>query len=335
MCGIVGYVGNKQAGPILLDGLGKLEYRGYDSAGIAVINNGEFSIAKAKGKLQELIDKTDGGKALPGTIGIGHTRWATHGEPSEDNAHPHISMRETVVGVHNGIIENYVELRTKLERHGFRFYSQTDTEIAINLVEYYLDKYQLGPLHAVTHAMLRIRGSYALAIMFKCDPERIYLARKDSPMIIGVKEGETYIASDVPAIIKYVNDVYYIGNEECAVAEATGVKFYNIDMEEIHNDLVHVDMDPTAAAKGGYRHFMMKEIMEQPKAVTDTLNSVLRDGIIDLTSIGLSPEELRAIDKVYIAACGSAWHVGMASQYVIEDLAGLGNALPQFPIQPQ
>ena len=323
MCGIVGYVGNKQAGPILLDGLGKLEYRGYDSAGIAVINNGEFSIAKAKGKLQELIDKTDGGKALPGTIGIGHTRWATHGEPSEDNAHPHISMRETVVGVHNGIIENYVELRTKLERHGFRFYSQTDTEIAINLVEYYLDKYQLGPLHAVTHAMLRIRGSYALAIMFKCDPERIYLARKDSPMIIGVKEGETYIASDVPAIIKYVNDVYYIGNEECAVAEATGVKFYNIDMEEIHNDLVHVDMDPTAAAKGGYRHFMMKEIMEQPKAVTDTLNSVLRDGIIDLTGIGLSPEELRAIDKVYIAACGSAWHVGMASQYVIEDLAGV------------
>ena len=321
MCGIVGYVGNKQAGPILLDGLSKLEYRGYDSAGIAVENANGFLIAKAKGKLQELIDKTEGGKNTPGTVGIGHTRWATHGEPSEDNAHPHLSMRETVVGVHNGIIENYMELRSKLERYGFKFYSQTDTEIAINLVEYYLDKYQLGPLHAVTHAMLRIRGSYALAVMFQCDPGRIYLARKDSPMIIGVKEGETFIASDVPAIIKYTNDVYYIGNEEVAVASASGVAFYNIDQEEVEGKLVHVDMDPTAAAKGGYRHFMMKEIMEQPKAIQDTLSSVLRENALDLNAVGLSDEELRKISKIYIAACGSAWHVGMAAQYVIEDLA--------------
>ena len=322
MCGIVGYVGKRQAGPILLEGLAKLEYRGYDSAGVAVCTpEGKIEIAKAEGRLANLCEKTDDGQWLEGYCGIGHTRWATHGEPTETNAHPHTSFYGKVVGVHNGIIENYLDLKAKLERHDYKFYSQTDTEIAINLVEYYLGKYQMGPIHAITHAMLRIRGSYALAIMFKDEPGKIYLARKDSPMVVGITPGEAFIASDVPAIVRYTRDIYYIGNNEVALTDGESVKFFNIDQEEINHELVHVDMDPAAAEKGGFRHFMMKEIMEQPRAIEDTLRYVKKTDRIDLSSLGLDDKFLSSIKQVYITGCGSAYHTGVVAQYVIEDLA--------------
>lgn len=324
MCGIVGYIGSKQAAPILLDGLSKLEYRGYDSAGIAVRDGADkFKVVKAKGRLKGLIEKTDEGRAVPGTCGIGHTRWATHGEPSELNAHPHISDDGNVVGVHNGIIENYQELKVKLLKKGYEFYSSTDTEVAVKLVDYYYKKYEHTPVDAINHAMVRIRGSYALALMFAEYPEEVYVARKDSPMIIGVSEGNCYVASDVPAILNYTRNVYYIGNLEIGRLAAGKATFYNLDGDEIEKELVEIKWDAEAAEKGGYEHFMMKEIHEQPKAVADTLNSVIREGRLDLTEIGLDDERIRSISQVYIVACGSAYHVGMAAQYVIEDLAGL------------
>ncbi len=322
MCGIVGYIGKKQAAPILLDGLGKLEYRGYDSAGLAVRDgSGDFEIVKAKGRLKVLCEKTNGGLSMSGCCGIGHTRWATHGEPSENNAHPHISNDGTVVGVHNGIIENYQDVKEKLLRHGYKFYSDTDTEIVINLIEFYLRKYNLGPIHAITHTMMRVRGTYALAIMFKEYPGKIFVARKDAPMIIGVGKGETFLASDVPAILKYTRKVYYIGNQEVGVLEADKVTFYNIDQEEIEKEPVEVTMDAKAAEKGGYPHFMLKEIHEQPKAVKDTVNSVVKDGKIDLSACGITDEELKSLRSIYIIGCGSAYHVAVATQYVIESLA--------------
>jgi len=322
MCGIVGFVGHHQAAPILLEGLSKLEYRGYDSAGIAVFGEEGFEIEKVKGRLDGLVEKTDGGKKMPGTVGIGHTRWATHGEPTEDNAHPHISYKGDVIGVHNGIIENYIDLKVKLERHNYKFYSQTDTEIAINLIEYYLYKYKMGPVHAITHAMLRMRGSYALAIMFAFEPGKVYVARKDSPLIIGFKDGESYIASDVPAIIQYTSDVFYIGDNELACCDGNKVTFYNIDQEIIEKELVHVEMDRHAAEKGGYRHFMAKEIFEEPKAVRATMDSFISpEGELDLTKFGITEEEILKTRHIYIAACGSAYHVGVVGQYVIEDMA--------------
>ena len=322
MCGIVGYIGKKQAAPILLDGLGKLEYRGYDSAGLAVRDgSGDFEIVKAKGRLKVLCEKTNGGLSMSGCCGIGHTRWATHGEPSENNAHPHISNDGTVVGVHNGIIENYQDVKEKLLRHGYKFYSDTDTESVINLIEFYLRKYNLGPIHAITHTMMRVRGTYALAIMFKEYPGKIFVARKDAPMIIGVGKGETFLASDVPAILKYTRKVYYIGNQEVGVLEADKVTFYNIDQEEIEKEPVEVTMDAKAAEKGGYPHFMLKEIHEQPKAVKDTVNSVVKDGKIDLSACGITDEELKSLRSIYIIGCGSAYHVAVATQYVIESLA--------------
>lgn len=322
MCGIVGYTGNKQAAPILLHGLSRLEYRGYDSAGIAV-RDGEkdTEVLKAKGRLKVLADKTNDGESVVGTCGVGHTRWATHGEPSETNAHPHMSDDGNVVAVHNGIIENYQELRDKLTRKGYTFYSSTDTEVAVKLVDYYYKKYLGTPVDAINHAMVRIRGSYALAIMFKEYPEEIYVARKDSPMILGVEDGESYIASDVPAILKYTRNVYYIGNMEMARVRKGEVTFYNLDGDEIEKEAKVIDWDSEAAEKAGYEHFMMKEIHEQPKAVRDTLNSVLKDGRIDLAEVGLTEEDIQKISQIYIVACGSAYHVGMAAQYVIEDLA--------------
>ena len=321
MCGIVGFIGNKQAAPILLDGLSKLEYRGYDSAGIAVrAGSDKVKVVKAKGRLQGLIDKTDGGRAVIGTCGIGHTRWATHGEPSEINAHPHSSDDSNVVGVHNGIIENYQELKTKLVKKGYEFYSSTDTEVAVKLVDYYYKKYEHTPVDAINHAMVRIRGSYALALMFAEYPNEIYVARKDSPMIIGVSDGNCYVASDVPAILKYARNVYYIGNMEIGRLADGKAVFYNLDGEEITKDLVEIKWDAEAAEKGGYEHFMMKEIHEQPKAVQDTLSSVVKDGQIDLSEIGLTDENIQDIDQIYIIACGSAYHVGMAAQYVFEDM---------------
>lgn len=322
MCGIVGFTGKHQAAPILLDGLSKLEYRGYDSAGIAVRNDSEDTIVvKAKGKLKNLSEKTDDGKAVKGTCGIGHTRWATHGEPSELNAHPHASDDGNVVGVHNGIIENYQELKEKLLKKGYIFYSQTDTEVAIKLVDYYYKKYLGTPVDAINHAMVRIRGSYALELMFKDYPEEIYVARKDSPMIIGVADGECYVASDVPAILKYTRKVYYIGNLEIGRLADGHATFYNLDGDEIEKDPVEITWDAEAAEKGGFEHFMMKEIHEQPKAIADTLNSVVKDGKIDLSAVGLTDEDIKNTSQIYIVACGSAYHTGVVTQYVMEDLA--------------
>ena len=321
MCGIVGFTGCHQAAPILLDGLSKLEYRGYDSAGIAVRDGeGETEVIKAKGRLKVLAEKTNNGESVPGTCGIGHTRWATHGEPSENNAHPHVSDDGNVVAVHNGIIENYQELKDKLLRKGYAFYSETDTEVAVKLVDYYYKKYEGTPVDAINHAMVRIRGSYALAIMFKDYPEEIYVARKDSPMILGVSDGESYVASDVPAILKYTRNVYYIGNLEMARVRKGEITFYNLDGEEIQKQMKTIEWDAEAAEKAGFEHFMMKEIHEQPKAVQDTLSSVMKDGQIDLSEIGLTDENIQDIDQIYIIACGSAYHVGMAAQYVFEDI---------------
>ena len=322
MCGIVGFTGVQQAAPILLDGLSKLEYRGYDSAGIAVRNGeNETEVVKAKGRLKALAEKTDNGTAVIGSCGIGHTRWATHGEPSESNAHPHKSDDGNVVAVHNGIIENYLKLKEKLTRKGYVFYSETDTEVAVKLIDYYYKKYEGTPIDAINHAMVRIRGSYALAVMFKDYPEEIYVSRKDSPMILGIEDGESYIASDVPAILKYTRNVYYIGNMELARVRKGEITFYNLDGEEIEKELKTIEWDAEAAEKAGFEHFMMKEIHEQPKVVGDTLNSVLKDGQFDLSSVGLSEEEIKDISQIYIVACGSAYHVGIAAQYVIEDLA--------------
>ena len=322
MCGIVGYIGSKQAAPILLDGLSKLEYRGYDSAGIAVRDGADkFKVVKAKGRLKGLIEKTDEGRAVPGTCGIGHTRWATHGEPSELNAHPHISDDGNVVGVHNGIIENYQELKVKLLKKGYEFYSSTDTEVAVKLVDYYSQKYEHTPVDAINNAMVRISGSYAMALMIAEYPEEVYVARKDSPMIIGVSEGNCYVASDVPAILNYTRNVYYIGNLEIGRLAAGKATFYNLDGDEIEKELVEIKWDAEAAEKGGYEHFMMKEIHEQPKAIMDTMNSKLKDGRIDLSDVGLSEEDIKSIAQIYIVACGSAYHTGVVTQYVMEDLA--------------
>ncbi|MBR6394691.1 MAG: glutamine--fructose-6-phosphate transaminase (isomerizing) [Ruminococcus sp.] len=324
MCGIVGFTGVAQAAPILLDGLSKLEYRGYDSAGIAVRDgNGDTEIVKAKGKLKVLKEMTNNGDAVSGDCGIGHTRWATHGEPSTLNAHPHSSDDENVVAVHNGIIENYQELKEKLVKSGYEFKSQTDTEVAVKLIDYYFKKYGLGPVDSIARAMIRIRGSYALCVMFKDYPGEIYTARKDSPMIIGITNGETYVASDVPAILKYTRNVYYIGNREIARLQKGKATFYNIDREEIEKELTEIKWDAEAAEKGGYEHFMLKEIHEQPKVVRDTINSVVKDGKIDFSEIGLDDEAMKNINQIYIVACGSAYHVGMAVQYVIEDLTSI------------
>jgi len=321
MCGIVGFTGNKQAAPILLDGLAKLEYRGYDSAGIAVRDGDkDVEVVKAKGKLKVLQEMTNGGAAVNGTCGIGHTRWATHGEPSQLNAHPHASDDENVVAVHNGIIENFQELKEKLTKSGYSFKTQTDTEVAVKLVDYYFKKYSLGPVDAISRAMTRIRGSYALCVLFKDYPGEIYVARKDSPMIIGIADGETYVASDVPAILKYTRSVYYIGNMEIAKLEKGNATFYNIDREEITHELTQIEWDAEAAEKGGYEHFMLKEIHEQPKVIRDTINSVVKDGNIVLDEFGLTDEEVNSLSQIYIVACGSAYHVGMCIQYVIEEL---------------
>ena len=322
MCGIVGFIGKHQAAPILLDSLSKLEYRGYDSAGLAVRNgDADIEVVKAKGRLKVLAEKTNDGKAMQGTCGIGHTRLATHGEPSETNAHPHHSDDGNVVAVHNGIIENYQELRDKLAKKGYEFYSQTDTEVAVKLIDYYYKKYEGTPVDAINHAMIRIRGSYALAVMFKEYPEEIYVARKDSPMILATANGESYVASDVPAILSYARNVYYIGNLEIGRLRAGEITFYNLDGDEIEKEPKEINWDAQAAEKAGFEHFMMKEIHEQPKAIKDTLGSVVKDGKIDLSNVGLAKEDIENISQIHIVACGSAWHVGMVAQYVIEDLA--------------
>ncbi len=334
MCGIVGYIGHRQAGPVLLDGLAKLEYRGYDSAGIAVRNGDDQAVVvKAVGKLENLANKTNGGTALAGNCGIGHTRWATHGAPSLINAHPHVSgnctgsgsgeVESEVVGVHNGIIENFQELKEKLIRHGYKFYSDTDTEVLIKLVDYYYKKYQVGPIDAIAKTLVRVRGSYALEVMFTDHPGEIYVARQQSPMIIGVQGDESFIASDVPAILKYTRDVYYIDNMEMARIKGGEVTFFNLDGDEVEKEVTTVTFSAEAAEKGGYEHFMMKEIHEQPKAVADTIAKYVKDGKIDLSEVGITEEEAKEISQIYIIACGSAWHVGVEVQYIIEEMADI------------
>ena len=324
MCGIVGYVGRKQAGPLLLDGLSRLEYRGYDSAGIAVFReDGGISISKAVGKLSNVIKKTEGGALLPGRCGIGHTRWATHGAPSEQNAHPHVSMHGGVTLVHNGIIENDRELREELLGEGFRFYSETDTEVAANYIEHCFDRAEGDPKQAIRRFMERARGSYALAILFQGRADEIWAVRKDSPMIIGRGEDGCCLASDVQAILKYSDSVCYIGNREIARLTERGISFFDEKGRTIEKEMGRIEMDGRAAEKGIYPHFMLKEIHEQPAAVEETLRSMLRDGRISLSGIGISDSALQKLRSVWIVACGSAFYAGTALQYGIEALAGI------------
>ena len=319
MCGIVGFTGHRQAAPILLDGLAKLEYRGYDSAGIAV-RDGEkdVEIVKAKGRLRVLAEKTNDGTAMHGTCGIGHTRWATHGEPSELNAHPHCSDDRNVVGVHNGIIENYLKLKKKLMSKGYEFLSETDTEVIAHMLDYY---YNGDPLATITKVMHRMEGSYALGILFRDHPDEVYAVRKDSPLIVGTSKSGNLIASDVPAVLKYTRDVYFLENEEIVKLTRDGLHFYNIDEEELEKEATHIDWDMNAAEKGGYEHFMLKEMHEQPKAVKDTLTPRIKNGDVVIEELGMTDEEIRAIRKIFIVACGSAYHTGVTAKYIFEKLA--------------
>lgn len=326
MCGIVGYVGQEQAAPILLDGLSKLEYRGYDSAGLAVSGQSNIEVVKAKGRLHVLNDMTDSGRTVTGTCGIGHTRWATHGEPSVPNAHPHCNADKSIAVVHNGIIENYTDIKEFLVKKGYSFQSSTDTETVALLLEYYYEESgRKNPLEAITKMMNRVRGAYALGILFADIPDTVFAVRKDSPLIVGQNETGTLIASDVPAILKYTRDVYYIDNLEIAKLAGDNITFYNMDMEEIQKKCVHIDWDAEAAEKGGFEHFMIKEIHEQPRAVRDTLGTCVReegDSIsLDMSAYGISEETIRNLDRICIIGCGSAYHVGVVAKYVIEDLA--------------
>lgn len=321
MCGIVGYVGRQQAAPILLDGLSKLEYRGYDSAGMAIYDGEQINIKKAKGRLKVLDELTHGGETMPGTIGIGHTRWATHGEPSDTNAHPHFNKDQSIAVVHNGIIENYIKLKKKLSDKGYEFLSETDTEVVAHLLDYYYNKYDKDPLTAVTKVIHRVEGSYALGIIFADYPDVVYSVRKDSPLIVGQSKEGNLIASDVPAVLKYTRDVYFIENEEIARLTEDSIEFFNVDGEPIEKEAKHIDWDVNAAEKNGFEHFMLKEIYEQPKAVRDTISPRIKDGQIVIEELGMTDEEIRAIKKIYIVACGSAYHTGVTNKYVFEGLA--------------
>ncbi len=320
MCGIVGYIGNRQAAPILLDGLGKLEYRGYDSAGIAVYNEGKIDMIKSKGRLKVLSELTHDGATLEGTMGIGHTRWATHGSPSDVNAHPHFNADKSIVVVHNGIIENYLKLKKKLKKRDYQFVSETDTEVIAHLLDYY---YQGNPLEAITKIMHRMEGSYALGIMFKDHPDQLYAVRKDSPLIVGHTDGGCIIASDVPAVLRYTRDVYFIENEEIVRMTAASMEFFNVDEEPIVKEPVRIEWDVNAAEKGGYEHFMLKEMYEQPKAVMDTFSPRMKGSQIEIEELGMTEEEICKIRKIMIVACGSASHVGHTSKYILEGLARL------------
>lgn len=318
MCGIVGYIGNEQAAPILLDGLAKLEYRGYDSAGIAVYDGTKVATLKSKGRLKVLSELSHDGATLPGTVGIGHTRWATHGSPSDVNAHPHFNKEESIVVVHNGIIENYLKLKKKLEKKGYEFISETDTEVIAHLLDYY---YKGNPLEAITKIMHRMEGSYALGIIFKDHPEELYAVRKDSPLIVGHTENGNIIASDVPAVLKYTRDVYFIENEEIVRMTDSTMEFFTVDEEPIEKESTRIDWDINAAEKGGFEHFMLKEMYEQPKAILDTFSPRIKGDDIVIEELKMSDDEIRAIKKIMIVACGSANHTGMTSKYIFEGLA--------------
>lgn len=318
MCGIVGYIGSEQAAPILLDGLEKLEYRGYDSAGIAVFNGKDIDVIKSKGRLKVLNEMTHGGETMPGTLGIGHTRWATHGEPSDVNAHPHLNKDESIVVVHNGIIENYLKLKKKLTAKGYEFISDTDTEVIAHMLDYYYDGDPLGTVAKVMH---RMEGSYALGIIFKDHPDELYAVRKDSPLIVGKTKDGNIIASDVPAVLKYTRDVVFIENEEIVQMTTDTMKFFTVDKEPIEKDVTRIEWDVNAAEKGGYEHFMLKEMYEQPKAITDTFSPRIKEGKIVIDELGMTDEDIQAIQKIMIVACGSAYHTGVTSKYIFEGLA--------------
>ena len=318
MCGIVGYIGKSQAAPILLDGLSKLEYRGYDSAGIAVFDGESIQVQKAAGRLKVLSELTHDGTTIPGMIGIGHTRWATHGAPSDVNAHPHYNKEKTIAVVHNGIIENYIKLKGRLQEKGYTFVSETDTEVLAHLLDYY---YTGNPIETITKVMHRVEGSYALGIIFKDQPGKVYAVRKDSPLIIGKGKDGNFIASDVPAVLKYTREVFFIQNEEIAVLTEEDITFFNIDGEEIQKEASSIEWDINAAEKGGYEHFMLKEMYEQPKTVRDTISPRIKDGKIVIEELGMSEEEIRAIKRIHIVACGSAYHTGVTAKYVIEEMA--------------
>ena len=325
MCGIVGFTGHVQAAPVLLDGLAKLEYRGYDSAGLAVQNQlGKIEVVKAKGRLKVLSEMTDNGMAVDGQCGIGHTRWATHGEPSVANAHPHYSRNKNIAVVHNGIIENYQELKEKMINRGYTFASQTDTEVVVQMIDYYYTGKAAGdPIGAITRMMMHVRGSYALGILFEDQPGVVYAVRKDSPLIVGQSENGNLIASDVPALLKYTRTVYYIDNLEIARLTADSIEFFSIDGESVEKEPVTIEWDAEAAEKGGYEHFMMKEIHEQPAAVRDTISPRIKDGRVDLSELDLDDETIKQIKRIYIIGCGSAYHVGVAAKYVFENLVRL------------
>lgn len=318
MCGIVGYIGNQQAAPILLDGLSKLEYRGYDSAGIAVYDGEKINMTKSKGRLKVLSELTHDGSSMRGVLGIGHTRWATHGEPSDVNAHPHFNKAETIAVVHNGIIENYLKLKKKLSAKGYEFISETDTEVIAHLLDYYYDG---NPLRAITKVMHRMEGSYALGIVFKDHPQELYAVRKDSPLIVGHTDGGNIIASDVPAVLKYTRDVFFIENEEIVCMKEDSMEFFNVDQEPIEKESTHIDWDVDAAEKGGYEHFMLKEMYEQPKAILDTFSPRIKNDRIEIEELNMTDEEIRNIRKVMIVACGSAYHAGVTAKYVFEGMA--------------
>lgn len=318
MCGIVGYIGEKQAAPIILDGLSKLEYRGYDSAGIAVFDGERIHTEKAVGRLKVLENMTKGGETMPGSLGIGHTRWATHGAPSMDNAHPHTNKAGTIAVVHNGIIENYISLRKKMMDRGYEFVSETDTEVLAHMLDYY---YKGNPLEAITKVLHRVEGSYALGIVFAEHPESIFAARKDSPLIVGQNDEGSFIASDVPAILKYTRKVYYVNNYEVVELKKDNLRFFTVDEEEITKEPVHIDWDANAAEKAGFEHFMLKEIYEQPKTIADTISPRIKDGDIVIEELKMTEEELREVTKIHIVACGSAYHTGVTAKYVIEGLA--------------
>lgn len=320
MCGIVGYVGDHQAAPILLNGLSKLEYRGYDSAGIAVFDGSEINMEKVTGRLKRLKDLTKDGATLSGTVGIGHTRWATHGSPSDTNAHPHFNKDRSIIVVHNGIIENYSKLKQTLTDRGYEFVSETDTEVLAHLLDYYYGK-KKNPLEALTKVMTKVEGSYALGILFKDFPGQVFSARKDSPLIVGHSADGNFIASDVPAILQYSRDVFYMENEEIAVLSKDEIKFYNVDEEPVPKTSVRIDWDVNAAEKGGYEHFFLKEIYEQPKAVRDTIHPRIKNGEVVIEELSMDDSDIKKINKIMIVACGSAYHTGVMAKYTFEGIA--------------
>ncbi|MBQ7359900.1 MAG: glutamine--fructose-6-phosphate transaminase (isomerizing) [Lachnospiraceae bacterium] len=317
MCGIVGYIGNEQAAPIILEGLAKLEYRGYDSAGMAIFDGQKIQIKKSVGRLKVLENLTHGGEMMPGFSGIGHTRWATHGAPSDANSHPHYNPSGTIAVVHNGIIENYIPLRNKMISKGYEFKSETDTEVLAHLLDYY---YKGNPIEAIAKVLHRVEGSYALGILFAQHPGQLFAVRKDSPLIVGQNDAGCFIASDVPAILKYTRTVTYVDNQEIVRLTPEGMRFFTVDEEEISKEAVTIEWDADAAEKGGYEHFMLKEIYEQPKTVTDTISPRIKDGDIVIEELKMSDEELRGIKRIHIVACGSAYHTGVTAKYVIEKL---------------